>query len=134
LERCQRIFNILEADCVDYEAGRSLRVFQNAYAKQHALRALECDVPPEMPQLPLAKSLAVKSPTPGLGLKKQATEESEVSAESVECPAGGGAAPRKPSFIDRLWMARGARLPGRGRKSSGKAADEERKGLVSSES
>lgn len=133
LERCQRIFNILEADCVDYEAGRSLRIFRNAHAKQHSLRGLECDVPPEMPQLPSAKSLAVKSPTPGLELAKKATEESEVSTESMKSvPAGG--APRKTSFMDRLRMARGTRLPGRSRKSSGKAADEERKGLVSGDS
>lgn len=134
LDRCRRIFEELEGRCGDYDALRSLRAFQNAYAKRNGVSALECDVPPELMQLigATAKSSAVKAPTPGLGLAKTGTKESSVSAVSGDGAGGGASAPRKTSFMDRLWMARGR--PGKGRKSSGKSGEDDRKGLMSGES
>ena len=119
-DRAARLFERLEADCVRDEAAASLRAFRAAYARCYGLRAWESEGL-EGPAAPRERSAKVG--VKGVEGKRAAADADGVSAV--------GSAGKKAGIIDRLWMARGARLASRGRKSGGKAGlEDDQRGLM----
>jgi len=121
-DRAARLFARLEEDCVRDEAAASLRAFRAAYARRCGWRAWEGDGV-EGPR-------AEREGERRVGGAVRGVEGKRVGGDVDGVPAVGSAG-KKTGIIDRLWMARGARLASRARKSGGKAGlEDDLKGLV----